>query len=290
MTQLVKDMERVLTYPVGIDVCIQDFRSNAQIRLSIPVYSRPSCTRFVYARFFRRCVLTEAGVKRYVLPRQNDEAVILLCATAVELYSQTRWLLEDVDHNSSDSESELSSSSDDDSTNEMREFVHRIKTYTECLIDLSSALDCPALEAVHNDEPSVVTLMQRQAHDYHTDLIRAKFPKAEAPLLGTLGQTSWNRYQRMQQQRESQTHVQSALPSCKKSQASKSDFKDSRIGTSLPQVASTYAETVISFMTSASEGRRVNVPSLPAEAKNGEPFECTACGRYIQATSSREWR
>lgn len=199
-------------------------------------------------------------------------------------------MLTDTNGDTTDSENESSSSSDDGASDKMHELIQRIKTYTNSLTDLSIALDCPALEPEHEDGPSLVTLEQRSAHDYHTDLIRAKFPEAEYCLLQCLGQTSWNRYQRMQQERDLNAHTQPTLLSCNKSQTVQSEFKDSGIGTSLPRVASTYAETVVSFMSSISSGKRVKIPPLPAEAKDGVSFECSACSKHIRATNNREWR
>ena len=198
----------------------------------------------------------------------------------------------DADDDSSDSESDSSSCGDDSSSDKLHELTRRVSTYANCLIDLGTALDCPALEPEHDDGPSLVTLKQRCAHDYHTDLIRAKFPDADNDLLRSLGQISWDRYQRMQQERESNALAlaQPVQTSCHKSLAAGSEFQDSGIGTSLPQVASAYAETVVSFLTSVSEVKRVNIPPLSVEAKSGLPFECAACGKLTRATTNREWR
>lgn len=224
-----------------------------------------------------------------MLSKTSDEAVTVLCASAMELYNQTKWLLEDADHNSWDNDTDSGSSSDDCTMNGIHELVLRTKTYTACLMDLSSALICPALEVEPKDEPSVITSGQRCAHDYHARLIEAKFPRAQPQLLHTLGQISWKRYQRMQQEREAYFRAQLVISSDQNSQAAKSQFQDSGIGSSLP-IASTYAGTTISFTTMASDGNRLNIPSIPAEAKNGKSFECVACGRHVRVTNNREWR
>lgn len=172
----------------------------------------------------------------------------------------------------------------------MLELVRNVKHYTRCLVDLGTALDCPALEPEHHDRPSLVALEQRSAPDYYTELIKIKYPEAELCLLQSLGKTSWHRYQRMQQERNSNAEVRPEITSGTKSEAAESKFIDSGIGTSLPRPPSSYAETVLSFVTHMSEGKRVNVPPLPAEARNGQPFACTACGKLIVARSNREWR
>jgi hypothetical protein len=131
------------------------------------------------------------------------------------------------------------------------------------------------------------------AHHYHADLVLAKFPKAHSDLVECLGKISWDRYQRMQQEREDNANanaVMHAPASAVKSLAAISDFQDSGLGTSVPSAPTRYAETVISFMTSIAGGKRVQIPSLSAEAKAGAQFECHACGRHIRATNNRDWR
>jgi hypothetical protein len=107
-------------------------------------------------------------------------------------------------------------------------------------------------------------------------------------LLQCLGKTSWDRYLRMQRERDSNAHIISIQDG--KSCFSRSEFQDSGIGKSLPHGASTYAETIISFATSISGGQRVDIPPLPPGAKKGVPFECNACGNSIKATNNRDWR
>lgn len=212
-----------------------------------------------------------------------------LIATAVELCDQTRYLLTDSTDSAGDSDSE-SDASDAENVFPVTDFVQEVKVYTGYLIDLGSALNSPALEPQPEDAPGVVNLEPRSANGYHTELIKAKFPHADSTLLQHLGEASWERYQRMQKEREVNAYGGVTLAPEARSQIAKSDFQDSGIGTSLPQTPSTYAESVMSFLTSVSGGQRANIPPLPAEAKNGSPFECSACGKYIKAANNREWR
>jgi hypothetical protein len=214
-----------------------------------------------------------------------------LYGTATELCHQTEWALKDEhdDTSDSDSDSDSESISLDDSTDNraMSDFVRSIKTYISCLTDLGSALVCPALEPEVDDKPSQVILGQRLAHDYHTDLITAKYPQADMHLLQSLGKISWDRYLRMQRERDANAHKeQSVIPSNK----SCSEFQDSGLGTSLPPAQSSYAESTVSFMTSVAGGKRVQIPPLTAEAKDGKSFECHACGLRIVVTNNRDWR
>ncbi len=227
----------------------------------------------------------------------------LTCRTA-EIYSQTKWLLESLEatsDNDSDDSSDSDSGSDSDPVgsalkwNTSTKFVEDVKVYTECLIDLSAALDRPATDPIHEDEPSVPRIEQRTAHDYHSELIRAKYPQASSALVECLGKTSWNRYHRLQKLRESivdmEMHGEIQAQSVAKSQVANSEFKDSGLGTSIPAAPSiSYAETVISFMSSVAGGSRVRIPPLSAEAKKGVKFECNACGKLIRATNNHDWR
>ncbi|KAJ8114276.1 hypothetical protein OPT61_g3797 [Boeremia exigua] len=224
------------------------------------------------------CHALVKGLQKRIRTSESDLVVNHLLASAVKLCDQTRWLLTDINDSTSDNDSDsdsdsAASSSDVWDRSEATNLAQSIKTYTDCLIDLGSALDYPALEPYQEGAPGLVTLELRSADDYHTALIRAKFPQAEISLLQHLGQASWSRYQRMQKEREVNAYGEVTLISNEKSQIAKSEFKDSGIGTSLPQATSAYAETVVSFMTSISGGQRVNIPPLPTEAKAGLPFK-----------------
>ncbi|KAF2036132.1 hypothetical protein EK21DRAFT_52546, partial [Setomelanomma holmii] len=216
---------------------------------------------------------------------------------ADQIYSQTRWILNSADADLSDSDSD-SETGIGNEPGGFQTFVKDIKTHLDCLLDLSSALDCPAVDTNTPDEPSILKVEQRAAHDYHADLILAKFPKAHIDLAQCLGKTSWQRYQRMQQEREHNANGNTTSPAQEQAMASDaksslaiSEFQDSGLGSSLPSAPPTrYAETVISFMTSITGGNRVQIPPLPAEAKIGAPFECNACGRQVRAFNNREWR
>lgn len=192
------------------------------------------------------------------------------------------------DDSPSDEEDE---SSDNDSVSsadnqiEVPLIASDVKMYTECLMDLGPLIECPATDSKKGKEPRTSMIRERLAHEYHVELILAKYPEADTQLAYCLGKTSWDRYQRMKEERE--TNI---LYSAAKSQADGSEFVDSGLGTSIPDGASFYAESTVSFMTGVTEGKRVQIPSLSAEAKRGEKFECHACGKHIRVKSSRDWR
>ncbi|CAO2651030.1 Nn.00g093270.m01.CDS01 [Neocucurbitaria sp. VM-36] len=209
--------------------------------------------------------------------------------------SMSVWISKEFDECTSDSDSDSDSSGDGFEHSGIKRITEDVKTYTDCLIDLSTALAYPAVDPTDDDEPCVTKVEQRAAHEYHADLILAKYPQANADLVESLGKTSWQRYQRIKQERESNTtapiQFETHMDPATKSHVADSEFQDSGLGTSLPSMPrTTYAETVISFMTSIAGGKRVQIPPLSAEAKAGAKFECNACGKNIRATSNRDWR
>ncbi|CAI6332942.1 unnamed protein product [Periconia digitata] len=203
------------------------------------------------------------------------------------LYDQTRYVLASSDEDTSDSDVDSDSSSEDLNDDLRGHLVSEIKTYINCLVDLDTALECPAVDPGHVDEPVHPRLEERSAYEYYAELIQSKFPEVGSDLAECLGKANWDRYKRLKDIRERNESPQ-VVPfvSEVKSTASKS-FKDSGLGTTA------YAESVvsiISYVSSLSNGERVKIPPLPAEAKNGEKFECNACGDLIVATTNRAWR
>ncbi|KAF2005195.1 hypothetical protein P154DRAFT_560119 [Amniculicola lignicola CBS 123094] len=249
--------------------------------------------------------LCEVILKRLasvVLPESEEVRCAIINETNVAvLYERTKWLLSNSEDpvEESDSENDSDNSSDAEDRNNLESITIEIGNYIQCLVDLNIALECPAPDA---DEPEETTFIdnpsQRNAYDYYADLIVVKYPKADIELAKRLGKANWERYQRMQLERSRniKTSATMGLPEIPETSASKSriadsDFRDSGLGTSLPAPSTSYAATIISFVSSIS-GRRdkIPIPPLPLEAKNGEPFECLACGKMIAARTNREWR
>jgi hypothetical protein len=237
------------------------------------------------------------GLNIHTEPALNAVAEKLRTNNA-QLYDRTRFLLTRYDDYASDSDSDDDQSEDNLEQKVLRRLAENVKVHTDCLTELSTALEDPAIDPDQYDEPSVPRVEQRAAHDYHADLVLAKFPNAYTSLVECLGRTSWGRYRRMQQEREQNAIAnakapadgQQHIPSAAKSDFANSEFQDSGLGTSIPSAPSQYAETVISFMTSLGGGKRVQIPLLPAKAKSGQQFDCSACGRIIRATNNRAWR
>ncbi|EUC42453.1 hypothetical protein COCMIDRAFT_51464, partial [Bipolaris oryzae ATCC 44560] len=237
------------------------------------------------------------GMSNFVLPQVKDASVQRQQTTASELYREWKWYLKATDESESEDESDSGDDHEEEDNLPTRVdvMIRRLKTYINCLIGLGTALECPAPDESHDDEPGVVGLGPRFAHDYHTDLIQAKYPVADVYLVQVLGKISWSRFLRMQRERDNNTAATPELqgllaPLATKSTGLSSEFQDSGIGTSLAKSQSSYAESTVSFMTSISGGERVRIPPLPAEGENGQPFECIACAKIVRAENNREWR
>jgi len=253
-------------------------------------------------RFLSQLTHFVAGLRSHTLCAKDADAVRLRDETA-QFHSQTRWLTSGPEESVSDSSDSDSDASERDlAPNELSRLAEDVKMHIDCLTDLSNALDFPAEDAVDtDDEPSTLRVEQRAAHDYHADLILAKFPKAQIKLAETLGRISWDRYQRMQQERDynARDNITFAIQEqhvgevATKSRFADSEFQDSGLGTSLqvPSIPATrYAETILSYMSSMVGDKRVQIPPLSEEAKAGAKFECNACGKHIYARTNREWR
>lgn len=294
------------TWNGGLDSILEKSKSLRHTTLSI---LNPLC-RILSNSMFSACAITGQlayePTDLYKHADSEDTATMELYTHTAQIYSQTTWLLK----KSEEGVSEIDSDSDSDSevnsdspgiaitSGGLERLAEDVKIHVQCLFDLSNALEYPAIDPEPNDEPSLLKVEQRAAHDYHKDLIVAKFPKVQIELAECLGRISWDRYQRMQEEREINASNPTGRPageeemaaSGQKSRFANSEFQDSGLGTSLPAPQSRYAETVISFMTSMTGGKRVQIPPLPAEARAGTQFECSACGRHIRAATNRDWR
>ncbi|KAI1057224.1 hypothetical protein LB507_001649, partial [Fusarium sp. FIESC RH6] len=148
----------------------------------------------------------------------------------------------------------------------------------------SAALESFAEKAAFADEAQIWL-----PHDVYKDKIRTRFPRAESSLVSRLSKASYDRYLRCQRERESQTAAVGDVdfPRFTQLDAASSKFQDSGLGTSIPSSASV-AETVMSYRA---EGRTsVRIPPLSKEAKEGQPFECISCGKFISIRNNSAWK
>jgi hypothetical protein len=174
---------------------------------------------------------------------------------------------------------------------EFEDVFAEMKLSLNCLVDLNNALQHPAVDTSNQFEaPSFPRLVDRAPHRYYADLILVKYPKASHTVVESLGLANWIRYQRLQAARDKAARNEKLVVDTSRSRIAESKFLDSGIGTSILAPTSTYAETIASFTSSVSGGHRAQIPPLPAGAKDGEQFDCIACGMRIKANSTRAWR
>ncbi|KAF2116697.1 hypothetical protein BDV96DRAFT_645109 [Lophiotrema nucula] len=235
------------------------------------------------------CKVLIARLSKVVFAHSEAARLLTLRTTNTQvLYEQTRWLLSGNDENSSDSETD--SSSDEEEYDEVDAIVNDLKTYVQCLVDLSNSLECPAMDPDHeDDEASLPRLQIRAAHDFYADIITRKYPQANIEVVEHLGKANWERYQRLQAERRLNVARGDTEEYASRSILADSEFKDSGLGTSVP-AQSSYAQSVISILSTVSSGAQLQIPPLPASAKSGLPFECLACGKNVKVQTNREWR
>jgi hypothetical protein len=109
-------------------------------------------------------------------------------------------------------------------------------------------------------------------------------------LVNRVGKANYERYLRCQEQKAKNElgDVPSDQTAMGVPDNASSKFHDSGIGSSLHATASTYAETVMSY--GMGQGRRVRVPPLPTQAKQGVPFACVACGKWVKIATNSAWK
>jgi hypothetical protein len=152
---------------------------------------------------------------------------------------------------------------------------------------LSDSLESPAESDSDDEEHADAKLHQEvPAHGYFSALIKARFPKADAELVESLGRSNWSRYKHIQQQRD-EPQIGSEVINA---EVAKSDFHDSGIGSTnslFHPEYSTYAATVVSSRANTSHKR---LPPLPKSARQGEPFTCEVCERTVTIRRTKDWR
>lgn len=157
---------------------------------------------------------------------------------------------------------------------------------TTCLLDLEPLLSDPIVlvesEPVRSDKSETWHPTQ-----VYCDKISARFPEADERLILQLGNANYNRYLRCQEMRN---RVQSAEVSSTdvvkdNHDGGSSKFHDSGIGTS---ILKPYADTVMSY--GDNDIRKVRLPPLPAQAKDGIAFACVCCGNLVSFRNNRAWK
>lgn len=230
---------------------------------------------------------------------------------------------DDAEDSESDTESELSQSSD--TAVELDEIAEDLKTDTECLLDLGSRFKEEAVgpvlkeTAVDPDE-----LVDWDPSHTFIDRVRWRYPKCEVEVAKRLGRANWSRVLRQQTIKDvslvqvkpctseaveptARSHLEQdsakGSENSKKatsSEATANSFRDSALGSSVPSDARpsrtnipeaqeiNYAETTVSYY--GEHGDVVRIPSLPVGAKDGHPFLCLSCNASVTATTKSLWK
>lgn len=189
----------------------------------------------------------------------------------------------------SDGDSDRSSHSEfsDLTSDTVESVLEDLRVDTTCLQDLEPLLCCPILRT--DPEPAATldsTRITWSPHQLYSDKVSFRFPKAADDLIIRLGKANYERYLRCQEQRAA--NDSGDCPPDQIADSSSSKFHDSGLGSSLASSPSAYAETVMSY--GMGEGRRMRVPPLPAQAKEGLPFACVACGKWIKISTNSAWK
>jgi hypothetical protein len=229
------------------------------------------------------------GLIRYMLPSADAQRPIWQTtdiATALEeaRCSNSENIYVDDEANGSD-ESEI-----DFPTDSIDEVLEDLKVGIRCLLDLIPSILCSIEDPEHREKvPKLDFLQERTTHQYYSNLLSKRFPKADPNLIRRLGQANWTRYKRGQAEREANVEKETIDIDPSGSVYSPSKFHDSGLGSSVP-ARTTYAQSIVSSFSSHTDGSRSRIPPLSENAKKGEPFPCDACGRSIRVKSDREWR
>ena len=196
----------------------------------------------------------------------------------------------DNDDSDSDCSSILSSSDWDDMAQDLWVDV-------QCLLDLDAIITCPAPDIAELSTDKQKLPESWDPHVSFRDRIKFRFPNADPSLVERLARANWGRFLKGKADRERNQMIaeeQAAEePSIEQAgtvahhTAPISKFHDSGLGTSI-NTGSAYAETVMTYHREG--GASVRIPPLPEEAKQGNPFECIACGGKVVITNSRAWK
>lgn len=107
-----------------------------------------------------------------VAPGSQDAVVEGLRTSSAQIYETTNFLLVSPEgcarDSDTDSDIESDSSGYDQGEGGLSRLVDDVKTYTDCLMDLSQALDSPAIDPAYDDEPSVRKVEQRYVKFVYT--------------------------------------------------------------------------------------------------------------------------
>jgi hypothetical protein len=109
-------------------------------------------------------------------PGSHDAVVESLRTSSAQIYETTKFLLVNPEGCTNDSDRESDSNSDSDSDvsgydqaqGGLSRLIDDVKTHMDCLMDLSQALENPAVDPEYDDEPSILKVEQRYVKSMYT--------------------------------------------------------------------------------------------------------------------------
>lgn len=209
------------------------------------------------------------------------------------LVSEAKDTLQDI-YQISESEGSDSESSSESVSDDWDQIASDMRTDVECLIDLEPLIKCPFIDSrkAKSHQTQTTETPQWTPLKLYSDRIANRFPVAQAELVERLARANWDRFQRIQLEKERNIVNRDDERVAQEADLTTptetgSAFQDSGLGTSL-RTGSRYAETVMSYKQD--NGHSIKVPQLPPEAKNGTPFCCLACGRRVRIRGDTMWK
>lgn len=175
------------------------------------------------------------------------------------------------------------------------EIADDLRTDIECLMDLEPLIKTPFIQP--QNRKRVTDVMPRPEswtpEKMYSDRIGHRFPKAQLDLVARLARANWDRFLRIQLEKERIVAAErevGARPAATVVSSSEqaSFFHDAGLGTSVA-TGSSYAETTMSYQQE-NNNSSVKIPPLPVDAKKGVPFNCLSCGRDVRITNNSDWK
>ncbi|KAF7446386.1 ankyrin repeat domain containing protein [Pyrenophora tritici-repentis] len=174
-----------------------------------------------------------------------------------------------------------------------------LRTKIDTLIMLAPSLASPAEEIYDDDEPRAIQSNEKHLPEQaYANSVSQKFPRAAPAIVVHLGKLNWDRYNHMLRLQRETIQQENQVTALEKA---RTIFHDSGLGFSLPAQSevglniavdtsrpeSVYAPSMVSSRAEASHKR---VPSLPAQARSGDPFTCEICNKQVRFQRTKAWK
>lgn len=227
---------------------------------------------------------------KYLPTERGDEIRDIFQTTSTVIEEGTHMTLDIPCHSDSGSDT---SDDDDPYTHDesLPDIIDTLMDEIDCLVDLGPRLEEPVPDLPSSDKLSPAIAMRSwDPAIYFAERVRMKFPDCDTNLADALGKANLRSMVRLQARREAANKNQGeagVAANAPTSADKETLFQDSGLGTSLPATSS-YAATIVSY---GGDGHtRAKIPPLPVDVKNGQRFQCIACGEYVEKRDMRAWK